>query len=133
MIARSNASGSSVEPSPTRKADEVGRFKSRDELRQENELPRDRVSRLTTAILRISESVDLGTVLREVVDGARAVTGARFGGVVTLGESEQILEFVTSGITDAEHQRVAEWPEGLRLYEHFRDLPGPLLPMTGRA
>ncbi len=101
-------------------------MKSRDELRQENEVPRDSISRLTAAILRISESLDLSTVLREVVDGARALTGARFGGVVTLGESEQVLEFVTSGITDAEHQRVAEWPEGLRVFEHFRDLPGPL-------
>ena len=101
-------------------------MKSRDDLRQETELPRDRISRLTAAILRISESLDLGTVLREVVDGARALTGARFGGVVTLGESEQALEFVTSGITAAEHQRVAEWPDGLRLFEHFRDLPGPL-------
>ena len=108
-------------------------MKSRDELRQENELSGDRVSRLTAAILRISESLDLGTLLREVVDGACALTGARFGGVVTVGESEPVLEFVTSGITGAEHQRVAEWPEGLRLYEHFRDLPGPLLPMTGRA
>ncbi|MDE2925251.1 MAG: ATP-binding protein [Acidobacteriota bacterium] len=101
-------------------------MKSRDDLRQETELPRDRISRLTAAILRISESLDLSTVLREVVDGARALTGARFGGVVTLGESEQALEFVTSGITAAEHQRVAEWPDGLRLFEHFRDLPGPL-------
>ena len=108
-------------------------MKSRDESRQENELSRDRISRLTAAILRISESHDLGTVLREVVDGARALTGARFGGEVTLGESEQVLEFVNSGITDADHQLVAEWPEGLRLLEHFRDLPGPLLPMTGRG
>ena len=77
VISRSNASGSSVEPSPTRKADEVGRLKSRDELGQENEVPRDPISRLTAAILRISESLDLGTVLREVVDGARAVTDGR--------------------------------------------------------
>ena len=54
-------------------------------MRQENELPWDRISRLTGAILRISESLDLGTFLREVVDGARALTGARFGGVATLG------------------------------------------------
>ena len=84
-------------------------MKSRDQLRQENELPRDRISTtLTAAILRISESLDLSTVLREVVDGARALTGARYGGVVTLGESEQVLEFVPSGFTAAEHQQVKE-------------------------
>ena len=101
-------------------------MKSSEECRRENEALRDRVSRLSSAILRISESLDLGTVLREVVDGARALTGARFGGVATLSDSGQVQEFVTSGITAAEHQRVAEWPDGLRLFEHFRDLPGPL-------
>ena len=101
-------------------------MKSRDELRREIDTPQDRSSRLISAILRISGSIDLGTVLREVVDGARALTGARFGGVVTLGESGQVQEFVTSGITAAEHRRVADWPDGLQIFEHFRDLPGPL-------
>ena len=101
-------------------------MKSSEECRRENEALRDRVSRLSSAILRISESLDLGTVLREVVDGARALTGARFGGVTTVSDSGQVQEFVTSGITAAEHQRVADWPDGLQIFEHFRDLPGPL-------
>ena len=101
-------------------------MKSSEECRRENEALRDRVSRLSSTILRISESLDLGTVLREVVDGARALTGARFGGVTTLSDSGQVQEFVTSGITAAEHQRVADWPDGLQIFEHFRDLPGSL-------
>ena len=101
-------------------------MKSRDELRREIDALRNRSSSLSAAILRISGSLDLGTVLREVVDGARALTGARFGGVATLSDSGQVQEFVTSGITVAEHQRVADWPDGLRLFKHFRDLPGPL-------
>ena len=101
-------------------------MKSRDELRREIDALRNRSSSLSAAILRISGSLDLGTVLREVVDGARALTGARFGGVATLSDSGQVQEFVTSGITAAEHQRVADWPDGLRLFKHFRDLPGPL-------
>ena len=36
----------------------------------------ERVSRLSAAILRISASLDLDTVLQEVVDSARALTGA---------------------------------------------------------
>ena len=105
---------------------EVGPLKSAEELRGENEVLRERISRLSAASLRISASLDLNTVLREVVDSARTLTGARFGGVVTVGDSGQVQEFVTSGITAAEHQRVADWPDGLRIFEHFRDLPGPL-------
>ena len=101
-------------------------MQSPDELRRENETLRDRISKLSAAILRISSSLDLSTVLREVVDGARALTGARYGGVVTLGETEQFQDFVTSGITTAEYQQVLEWPGGHRLFEHFRDLPGTL-------
>ena len=37
---------------------------------------RDRLSRLSEASLRINESLDLDTVLQEVVDSARALTGS---------------------------------------------------------
>ena len=91
-----------------------------------NEAPKERTSSLTAAMLRISASLDLETVLREVVENARALTGARYGGIVTIDETGTPQDFVTSGFTDEEHRRLAEWPEGQRLFEHFRDLPGML-------
>ena len=36
-------------------------------------------SRLSAAILRTSASLNVGTVLHEVVESARALTGARYG------------------------------------------------------
>ena len=48
-----------------------------------NNAVRDRLSRLSEASLRINESLDPDTVLQEVMDNARALTGARFG-VITL-------------------------------------------------
>ena len=59
------------------------RPKSRHELTQEIEALKERASALSAAILRISASLDLATVLREVVDSARALTGARYGVIVT--------------------------------------------------
>ena len=56
----------------------------------------DRLSRLSKASLRINESLDLDTVLQEVVDSARSLTGARYGGIITLNESGQLQDFVTS-------------------------------------
>ena len=101
-------------------------MKSPDEPMQEIELLRDRISRLSAASLRISASLDLGTVLREVVESARALTGARYGVITTIGDSGQVQDFVTSGFTPEEHRRLAEWPDGPLLFEHFRDLEGAL-------
>ncbi len=99
---------------------------SPDELRQEIEALRDRISKLSAAVLRISASLDLDTVLHEIVESTRALTGARYGGIATLDESGQAQDFVTSGITADEHQQLAVWSDGPRLFEHLLDLPGPL-------
>ncbi len=83
-------------------------------------------SRLSAAILRISQSLDLATVLEEVINGARALTGARHGVITTIDESGRVRDFVTSGLPPAERQAMVEWPDGARLFEHLRDLPEPL-------
>ena len=87
---------------------------------------RKRISALSTASLRISASLDLETVLREVVESAQSLTGARFGAIATIDEAGAPQDFVTSGFTEAEHRAMEEWSEGPRLFEHFRDLEGPL-------
>ena len=97
-----------------------------DDLRQENAALRERSSKLSAAILRISASLDLDTVLREVVDGARALTGARYGVIATIDGAGAIEELVASDLSDDEHRHMAQWPPGYRLFEHLRDLPGPL-------
>ncbi len=101
-------------------------MKNVDELRRENEALRERISRLSRASLRISASLDVGTVLREVIDSARELTGARYGTIVTIDERGQPQDFLTSGLTPEEHRELAEWHDGPRLFEHFRDLPGAL-------
>ena len=92
----------------------------------ENTALRARISALSAASVRISASLDLETVLKEVVDSARALTGARLGGINTIDEAGAPQDFVTSGFTAEEHRRMAEWSDGPRLFEHFRDLEGPL-------
>ena len=97
-----------------------------DELRQENAALRERISKLSAAILRISASLDLDTVLREIVDSARALTGARYGMIATVDGAGGIEEFIAPGLTPDERRQMAEWPPGYRFFEHLRDLPGPL-------
>ena len=97
-----------------------------DDLVRENAALRERIAALSAACLRISASLDLETVLREVVESARSLTGARFGAIATIDEAGAPQDFVTSGFTEAEHRAMVEWSEGPRLFEHFRDLEGPL-------
>ena len=47
-----------------------------DDLKRENEALRRRTATLNAGILRINASLDLDTVLEEVVECARALTGA---------------------------------------------------------
>ena len=99
---------------------------SDNDLARENQSLRQRISALSAASLRVGASLDLDTVLQEVVESARALTGARYGAIATIDEAGQPRDFVTSGFTDEEHRRMKEWPDGPRLFEYFRDLPGAL-------
>ena len=88
---------------------------TRDEPDHGGGTPRERVSRLSAAILRIVASLDVDTVLREVVDSARALTGARNGVIDTVDEAGRPQDFVMSGLTPGEERRMAGWlPDGLR-------------------
>ena len=97
-----------------------------DELRRQIEELRERNSRLSSAILRINSSLDVTTVLHEVVESARVLTRARYGVIVTIDGSGQIQDYVPSGYTSDEQQRLEEWADGLRLFEHFRTIPETL-------
>ncbi len=88
---------------------------------------RDRLSRLSAASLRISESLDFDTVLQEVVDSARVLTASRYGVLTTLDGSGRPLDFVTSGLSDEERRRLEDFlPEGLLVYQHLSALDRPL-------
>ena len=99
-------------------------MKSRDELEREIEVLGERISTLSAAVLRFSSSLDLATVLQEAADSARALTRARYSLIVTIDETGEVREFVTSGLTPEEHRKLAEWPDGPRLFAYLRDLPG---------
>ena len=86
----------------------------------------ERMSRLSASILRISASLDVDTVLREVVGSARALTGARCGVIATVDEAGRAAEFAISGLAADEERQLAAWADAPRLFEHLRSLRGPL-------
>ena len=97
-----------------------------DDLTRENEALRDRLSRLSEASLRINESLDPDTVLQEVMDNARTLTGARFGSITTLDDEGGLLDFITSGLSSEEREEMLALTEGPRLFEYFSSVQGPL-------
>ena len=96
------------------------------ELRREIEVLRERYCALTSAILRISASLDVDTVLREIAEAARALTGARYAVITTVDTAGQLEDAVLCGFTPEEERQVVEWTDGLRVFEAMRDLPAPM-------
>ena len=90
-----------------------------DELQRENQALRERLSHLSQASLRINESLDFDTVLQEVVDNARALTGSRYGAITVPGDAGQRPDFIVSGLTKEEHQGLWEMPQGLAFFEYL--------------
>ena len=62
-----------------------------EDLQKEIENLRERLSRLSRASLRIAGGLDPDAVLQETVDGARSLTGARYGVLAVLDCGGQVL------------------------------------------
>ena len=97
-----------------------------DELIQQNQVLRERLSRLSQASVRINESLDGNTVLQEVIDNARYLTNARYGVISAMDEVDGPIAVLTSGTTDEEHQQLLKLSDRVKLYEHVMNLPEPL-------
>ena len=87
---------------------------------------RERLSRLSEASLRINESLELDEVLRGVLDSARSLTDARYALITTMRDTGGVEDFVVSGLTAEEAQRLWEVPEGMQLFSYFNSIPAPL-------
>ncbi len=97
-----------------------------DEPGQETARLRERMARLSSASLRISESLDLESVLREVVDSARALTGAANAAITTVDRVERVRDFISSGLTPEERRRLRDLPQGERLWGYLLQSERPL-------
>lgn len=87
----------------------------------------ERLSRLGEASLRINESLDFDTVLQEVVDSARALTGSRYGAITIPGDAGGSDRKVVSGLSPEECEALFAMPQdGPPFFERFYGLKEPL-------
>ena len=97
-----------------------------DELNREIQALRERISALSAASLRVGSSLELGTVLREIAESARALTAARYAVITTVGDEGDLEDVVMSGFTPEEEGVVRAWDDSMKVFDALRDLPTPL-------
>ncbi len=97
-----------------------------DQRDREFEALQQRLSRLSQASLRINESLDFDTVLQGVLDSARSLTGARYGVMTLLDEDGQVQDFLSSGLTEGESERLWQMPEGLGVFQALTNISEPV-------
>ena len=97
-----------------------------EKLLLEVETLRDRLARLSEASRRITDSLDLESVLQEVLDSARLLTNARYGVFTLHNDLGDRPTFLTSGLTPVVTRKLWDWHEGMGIYQYLRGIPEPL-------
>ena len=67
---------------------------------------------LIEAGLTLAAELDLDTVLQHIVELAREITGATYGALGVLASDRTIERFITTGISDADRERIGDPPTG---------------------
>ena len=81
---------------------------------------------LSQASLRVNESLDFDTVLQEVLDSARSLTGARYGVIALHDDAGNAGDFLSSGMTSDEAEKVWQIPGWPEHFEYLSRIPIPL-------
>ena len=87
---------------------------------------RDRVYALLEAVVAVGATLDLETVLTQIVEAAITLVRARYGALGIIGEGGRLAEFVPVGLADDEIGAIHHWPEGRGLLGALITNPRPL-------
>ncbi len=75
-------------------------------------IPTERVKSLADAIASLVGVVELGNLLKRVVESACEATGSRYGALGVIGTHDTLVEFVHTGIDPATVSLIGHLPEG---------------------
>ncbi len=87
---------------------------------------RERLSGLLEAVVGIGASLDLRSTLQRIVVAACRLADARYGALGVIGPDRRLVEFITDGLTVAEHHRIGELPTGRGVLGLLIDEPQPI-------
>jgi two-component system, NarL family, sensor histidine kinase DevS len=87
----------------------------------------EHVYALLDAIVAISSDLDLHSVLDRIIVAACQITGAQYGAIGVIGQGGgELVDFVTHGLTDKEHEAIGELPRGHGILGLLIQHPQPL-------
>jgi signal transduction histidine kinase len=87
---------------------------------------RKRLAPLLQAVVGISEDLDLRSTLSRIVVSACQVADARYGALGVIGADRTLVEFITDGLTVAEHHDIGNLPTGRGVLGLLIDEPEPV-------
>src|SRR3984957_2999439 len=87
---------------------------------------RDRMHGLLEAVVAIGSGLELGAMLRRIVEAAVELADAEYGALGVIGADQQLIEFIPVGLTGSEIRAIHHWPEGRGLIGLLIKEPRPL-------
>ena len=87
---------------------------------------RERLSLMGQASLRVTQDLDFNSVLQGALESARSLTSARYGVIVLHDGAGASEEFLSSGMTPEETERLWTAPDWPQHFRYLAALPGPL-------
>ena len=86
---------------------------------------KERLTRLSEASLRISESLEFDVVLQGALDPARSLTGDRYGVMTLMDDGGEVQDFLSSGQTAPEAGGLWLLSEGQRVFASLSGISEP--------
>jgi signal transduction histidine kinase len=87
---------------------------------------RERIRSLLTAVVGISTDLELRSTLDRIVVAACDLLGARYGALGVIGEDRKLVEFITHGLSEAEHHAIGALPTGRGVLGLLIEEPRPV-------
>ena len=87
---------------------------------------RERLTRLSEASLHINDGLDHDSVLRRILDSACSLIGAHYGVMTTFDDDGAVADYLSSGMSPEESERLWGMPGGDAVLEHLAAIPEPV-------
>ncbi len=87
---------------------------------------RDRIDSLLEAVLNVGRGLELEAALHRIVELAAALVDAQYAAMGVIGEDEQIIRFLTVGVSPEEIERIGPYPTGRGILGELIRHPTPL-------
>lgn len=87
---------------------------------------RERLRALLDAVVSVGSDLDLRATLERIVTSACQLAGARYGALGVIGPDRTLVEFITHGLSPAEHAAIGAPPTGRGVLGLLIDDPRPV-------